>query len=716
MQYLQGSCVIEKSIDLLANSRRVKRPKGDNSMSEFKYPLELKSLADFAPSEIISTGYGVLDITFLNLMMQSEDGYGLAGNANNDDYLPSKALAAAGSSSLSTTDVDFLYVLSRQTFGEAWKFTIAANTGTWPTLADYDFFEFAVENYRLGLRLQPIRAIQQDCSTASTTLTHQINSCVWDDVGAGTSDRHTDVFKRYFYAMGIRDAVRFPELTESIPDSATQTSWNRISTIMCIGVITELIYHYIIGALQSDRFAWSLGAAQPGLLPSKVNTTELATTLDPIWLHFTKPLIHDSLAGNLTSDSYDGLANPYGCFDFSLIDLAAMEPFNQRLLVDFDVPVPSLDSARNMYGGGLWEVKERGNYETVHFANLLNLAEPSGSGYTAHGISTWYVGPNTAIGLDFLEDVRRFKSDFEQMLRRKHWTWFDVTKVFDNFWTPFNVTKSVSGFCDPAIYKAILRQFGGFDDSSKTFSNGMGYYSGGNNTSTGTNLLDSGVWFDGGAQDHENWWMHAIIWEGQEPRDVLYIGSEMTINELAYDFMFGLLYACEADDDEHKIVYYRQRYVEMIDFRDGSHFGFASPVTTVDIPRFECYTHYLETALLYMKYGVWIDNIGATVSRIYSAARPKGYVEKHPMRIERYGDIDVKIQLIQACTAVFGTNSVTSNSPVKITEEKKSAPPKGVAEKSPQTKEEKEPIVGKAVSTEPDGTKPPKVGGSDEDE
>lgn len=675
-------------------------------MSDFKYPLELKSLAPFHPSEIISTGYDVIDLTFINLMMQSEDGYGLAGNPNNDDYLPSKALGQSGSSSITTDGVDFMFYLSVQLLGEGWDWMIKTITNaSWTSIADYDVFEFAVKNYRYGLRRRPMWEIQEDGSTTATTNVHRTQSINWDHDG-GTLDAHQTYIKRFFYAAGVRDASRFPDLTDSIKDSATQTSWDRISEIMCFGVVMELVYLYVLGALQSDRFVWSLGAAQPGILPRKVESQDLAVSMDPIWIRFTKPLIHDVLGSSMSADNYDGLANAYGAFIFSLVDLSNMDPFNQRLSVNYDVPKSSLGLARKLFGGGLYEVKERGNYERNHFAILLNLAEPAGSTYTTHGISEWALGPNTAIGIDFLEDLRRIKYDFESLLNKKHWTWFDVRAVFKDFWTDFNVVKSISGFCDPRVYKAIRRQFN-HSDSVKTFSDGLGYYSGGNQSSTEADQYTGGAWVS--SFDHENWFHTLFVWPEQDPRDCLYMGSDWDINELLYDLWYQMLFHTDTIGDVHKVYWYRQRYVEIIDFRDGSHFAFASPTSTNDVARFECYGDTLGNGLCQMKYGVWLDEMNTTFSRVYQGSRPKGYVDHHPMRIERYGDPDVKLQLIEAFMALLGATSVeiTSNSPVEITETPRD-------KDNPESKPK--PPVSKGGSKEPTGVDPDEEGGGNEDE
>lgn len=688
-------------------------------MSEFNYPLELKDLADYHPHEHISTGYEVIDLTFLNVMAQSEDGYGLAGNANNDDYLPSAQFGESGSASLATTDVDILYVLLRQVLGEAWQWVVGTLTSaTWSDIADYDFFEWAVINYRYGLRRQHIYALQQDCSTAATTITHHAVALCWDDVGVGTTDMHTDWIKRVFYSFGIRDSKHFPDLTDSIKDSGTQTSWNRISEIMCVGVIMEIIYFFIIGALQSDRFVWALGSQVAGLLPKKVDVEALQTALPEQWATFTKPFIHDALGTSLDDpEGYDGMATAYGAFDFSLVDLAAMDPFSQRLNTVYRVPTPALVAAREIFGGGRYEVAERGNYETVNYALLLNLAEPSGGGYTAHGISKWYLGPNTAIGIDLLEDLRRLEQDFNALLRKKHWTWFDIIGHFSDFWTDFNCTTSISGFSNPAVYKAILRQFGAFADSGKSGSNGLLYYSDANIQSTHLTQLDTGAWNDDGAQDHENWYLHLLIWLGQDPRDNLYLGSSFdNITELQMDLILQLFFHCgDALADDHKVIWYRQRYVEMIDFRDGSHYCWATGKDDKDIPRMEAYSNYLETATLYNKYGIWIGSTSPTFARTYSDYRPKGYVGRHHKRIERYGDPDVKIQLLDACMSLFGTTVVESNSPVEITDKPKTepkAPAENAKAKEPVVVEMKDSPKG---DSKPPSEKPPIEGGSDED-
>jgi hypothetical protein len=683
-------------------------------MSDFKYPLEMKSLADYHPSEVISTGYEIVDLTFLNMMAQSSHAYGLSGA-----YLPSYALGQSASSSLSTTDEDILITIFRRLLGESWKYIISIITSaSWPTLADYDFIEWAVKNYRAGLRLQPILALQEDTTTAATTVDHLVKSLNWDD-DATAEDNHTELFKRIFFCFGIRDAGRFPELTDSVKDASTQVSWNRVSEIMCLGAIMELSYLFPLGAAQSDRFVWAIGASTPGLLPRKVSTQDLAVAIDPIWLKISKNYIHDALGDNLDDpEEYDGLAHAYGPFDFSLVDLSAMDPYNQRLSEEYDVPVASLEMARRLFGGARKEIKERGNYETINYALLLNLAEPASSGYTAHGISEWAVGPNTAIAIDFLEDLRRLRSDFEQMLSRQHWTWFDVKQVFTDFWTNFDIVNSLSGFCDPNTYKGVLRQFGAFQDSSRTFpdSDGLGYYSGGNYTSTEQDQAANSVWQV--ATNYENWFHTLLVWKDQDPRDCLYMGTDWDINELLYDLILQLLFHSDTNGDEHKVYWFRQRYVEMIDFRDGSHFCFAGPTTTNDIKRAEILSDYLETDLLALKYGVWMDSINPTFSRVYIDSRPKGYVEHHPMRIERYGDPQVKIQLIQAAMALWGKSTVTSNSPVEVKdskEDKEKVNPESKPKPPPDTKSsDSDPVPIK--SKPPDGTKPPSKGGADEDE
>jgi hypothetical protein len=688
-------------------------------MTEFLTTLSIESLAHFHPSEVLSTGYDHLDLTFVNMKWQSEDGYGLVGNANNDDYLPSAALGVAGSTDLQDgTTVDIGFYLSNYLLGEGWEWM--RNTlisATWSDIADFDVFEFWVKNYRYGVRLQHIWKIQDDGSTAATTITELLDSINWS---GAVNDRHYQYVRRWAYVFGLRDADKFPALTDSIKDAATQTSWNRITEIMAFAAVIEFVFFFILGAAQSDRFAWALGCILAGLLPKKVDVDALATPLEEVWKYLVQPDKMDIMSTNVTN--HDGLTD---CpFDFSLVDLAAMDEFAQRLDTKYRVPASSLNGARKIYGGGLWEVKTRGNYQRVHFAHLLNLAEPVGSAYTDHGISKWYVGPNTAIVIDLLEDLRRLESDFKQLLSKKHWTWFDVTAAVGDLFTDFSISESLSGFADPLVYRPIRRQLS-FADATKTGSNGLLYYSGGEAGSTDASQLDSGAW-ETGAIDHENWWMQCLIFQDHDPRTALYMGDDWTLAELTMDLFIGMLYHSDEynDTNGNKFHWYRQRYTDFIDFRDGSFVCHATATSGNAMPRFEDTHDVLSDAVLQLKYGIWADNPSTFVTdRVWQASRPKGFVERHPTRIPNFGNREVKIQLLQMMFSHWGVNSPTAKRdapPQKDTTPAKVDKVDNTKTEDVKQKDAKEPIVFDAQkdskSTPPSGVKPPKEGGKDEDE
>jgi hypothetical protein len=298
----------------------------------------------------------------------------------------------------------------------------------------------------------------------------------------------------------------------------------------------------VLLAMNSDRATMNLGYLEYGMIPSKVG--DLQTSIDNIWSFIARRTKINFLDSGVVAQMSGHESYLENYFTWSLLDGTDLEWSIERYSVGVPVSGMMLALARRL--SGITKVERNG--QTFHYFALWNMVSAGSVLATDHGDTVFYSGLNTAMGLQYFYDKREMPRHFKAAVEnRKHWTWTDLKDVSDH--VDFKFKQNLAGISDPSIYWGMRRHFRyttapNIDNSAATGSNWWITLVSG--TTTIDDLLySSAVSYGWGtnsiAQNTPSFWALMFLLGYFEDYYRLYIGADVTADEVALDLLIGLL-------------------------------------------------------------------------------------------------------------------------------------------------------------------------------
>jgi hypothetical protein len=332
--------------------------------------------------------------------------------------------------------------------------------------------------------------------------------------------------------------------------------------------------------------------------------------------------------------------------------------------------------ARQMFGIG--------EHDGNHFALLLNGVKPSSSGdYDNHGTAEWACGIQTVVMLKLLKDCKNwYKNMLAAVKQSVHYTFKDISTVFDDYAIDFNPVTSLEGVAEKEVWWAIRRNFAYSDTNMNTpletevVRDPQACHS--------SNTLKSGL---------ENYagvpmWQFVFL-QGMFDEDYsLVTGVEVDMKQLKYNFVLEMLMSLTstASWQDYRYSTSMIRLVEMW-YTKTSEFRTLCGIQTTtngqsEQPRWEHlldaqdYTNYPTVALKYMC-GIVQNGIQSKIAPV-SFPRPYGLYEQRTHFIHYFSDAAL---LRSFARGLFSTPEIKmTNDPIP--------PPKGENDAKSDTDEE----------------------------
>jgi hypothetical protein len=541
---------------------------------------------------------------------------------------------------------------------------------TWDAGKGMQIFFIGFEAYKAGLMYENYPNWGQDLEGAVTSAAPAVRDDAHDLVGGllwydSDDNHHYSWYCRIMYGLGLAMRNDFPDLTSRIESTTSQTMLFRNIESMYFLAIVALNDLFPLSAMQSDVAVFNLA----GLYETNRNRNipeDIYKAADNDWLPFVVPDKYATFAVANKWQTYTGDFINTSVIEATTIDNAIHNWKTQYLVCGW-----SLKMARSMWGLGTYS--KRGN--TIHFANLFNGIIPTADGlYNTHGVSSWALGINISIGIDYLKARQTLPQDFLRFVNKKNFTWTQVNEIYSKFFTPFSVLGSLNGYCEPEVYIASRRGvlFEDFVDTTSFFRNesvsnvgtAAEYYQ--SNTDTIVADLSTTLYYGG------EWiWLytHQYI-----PEDYyLLMPYQWDDKEIYYSFLFGILFdtiydpsGVTIDADFDKVKHSHARFVECIDAKQPEKVSCLITSTVVDQPKIEDVKDVLATGSLdtTMKYGMELVNRQATGASIQVGHRPNQWKGASTTYIENIGNRDVALGLI-ANSFMYSTSGAQVKEPAK---------------------------------------------------
>jgi hypothetical protein len=274
------------------------------------------------------------------------------------------------------------------------------------------------------------------------------------DDGAGTNSSHDQWIKRFAYLFGLKRSGDLPNIVEKATDSTFtyRHRWIVVRSIRDTRKITDL---FPVGALASDKAAFSLGNFVNRYIPSHIPKEMHNTAVEDIWAWVISETKQDVLASNVTN--HKSFITDF--FDYSYLANTNYDASNRLSALNIYVDADALKIGRMLFGIGRTEISG----EEYHFCNLLNIAvETSGGAYDTHmidgGTKKWFVGINTALVIDYFSQPDLGEDGwpkyFEKILKFDHWTGSTLKGMADDL-VVTDVRSAVKGTAEKDVYRPL---------------------------------------------------------------------------------------------------------------------------------------------------------------------------------------------------------------------------------------------------------------------
>jgi hypothetical protein len=684
-------------------------------------PISADSMDDM-PFEYVQTGFEPIKIYTNRWLYTSDDYYACAMSSAFNPKVEKAWSGTADEDTVLAEDIELPEYVCRGLLGQATKWlNDRAYSGSWTDITDaanYKLLYFWYYNFSQTLnRLEP-RKLQDDGSTAATTLAQIIQGLDWNDEGVGGGARHHQWVKRWADFMGYRYSKIRPNFVDKL-DAANETNRTRVSMILAAFAAIEFCYVLPALVLQSERAMFALAAMHEGELNKKIQDVEgLGGAFEDIWRRLTTRNRYDTVTGNFTN--YVPMTTRF--INLDVLDASDVDTTLSRARNNFRMPTFAVNFGKTFAGISKYTDGQR----TIHFANLHTFHPADDDAYPldetyVHGSGEWLLGQDLAVCLDWLSYNDGWIEDMCHVIvkDRKHYTWTgdELSKIVDDMWVDFNFITTISGYCSPVIQRGLDRHFA-FDSNTKTtLTDSKGkvvtVYPDSEMKATfdPESLIDTLMWEDDNNVFSHWWWLSLYGWDYDDPKVNLVSYGGMTPEEIAADFLLGMLIDTNKPnaDRDHAVELTKIVAVELVDAENYDKlYGFASTKTGTSMPRFEDIYDHLSA---YASFG-HRDHIGAiasanlTKARMFTEPRLKGHLGFKPKIIKDWGKYQTKLAMIDLMWSLLG-----SNSPIKEKAEEK--PKTEIKPKASQPKDEPKdetksetPSV-KGVGAAPNPKKPP---------
>jgi hypothetical protein len=580
------------------------------------------------------TGFDQVDITIVNMDMQDSagvTGYRMTEGPGFDSADLSADPSGTAFYSYNQDALPWLDYVIQGLGTQAWHFIRVLRKGKFEIPHEDTVLGFYMKEFQRGLLSDTIQMIQNDAS-AATALSDILQGLNYDDDGVGTNDVHWQKLRRKAYKAGIRYRKHMPDLSQRI-ETIDEGIFNKNVAALVIAPALADVYEYPLGMGGSDKGWFNVAMMIEGFLKGKIKSAEFKLALEPVWKEVGRKNKVDILGSNIASHKQ----LTQDILDPGSINSASLDTIIDFFDKEFSVVDEALKTARVKYGIGKYESGE----ETVHFGVFLNGAvETSGGAYDTHGQSTWRLGLNTALLIDFLQDASSLKDDLEQAAKKDHYTWTGIIKIYSSILTPFSIYKGFEGRVEPQYYRAARSQLRFSDDPDSTTGFMNDVVSADVSDIQSANVFKFGtsgtsMLFEQGAA------ILPFVWNFIQDKWILYSGTRMTLPEFIAIFEYGIEFLSAKGTHAANVDFTASRihlveFINAVDTESVEGLMYA----TSDTYRFDHVKDvYSCTRNITHKYALTLvqKQPDFTSYPIYSASRLKGIKDKPPSRIPNFG-------------------------------------------------------------------------------
>jgi len=645
-----------------------------------KIPLNWtkKTDMDFDPTRIIQPGYNVKQVGPIVTMLLQATASATAsfGYVNSATYLDNIAKYVDNSTPVypAPADEDPVLGMLEQMVAQAWTaIRYIVYGGDYPTMdvtIDDNLFKGCFEFFKAGILNRPFPWVKKGDmdildSGLTTDLSDAIEGVSWgDDAALSPAYDHIAWFARIAYAFGVSMRGDFPQLSQRIEATNNATIVTRnLEALFFLFPITLMDYFYL-SAAQSDVAVFNIAALLDSLVNKKV-PSEIFNAIDQSWRDFVIEHKYAVLGTNLSDlRTYTGDFIGHSLLDATTLDNVIHDWKTKGMVSNW-----ALKKARTNWGIGVYEK----HGEKVHFMNLFNGAIPD-TGYTTHGDTTWELGINIALLVDYMKNREELVRDYLAYVNKKSYTWTDVAKIYSTWFTEFSVLTSLKGFCEPEAYRPLRRQFAYSDHPTNT--NGWRDETGGLLTRDPQLLLTGDAFKDDeNTRSLASEWAYFYFYNQLPSHYRLYFPYDIDEAEFYNMMWFGLLFDMTADDgdaystldmdiDTDLCMYTvrSMRLIEMINSKMPDKVECLAWAYDTQIPKFEDVNdvldlaNYEDTAL---KYGSELIDSAPASNTAYCSHRPKGWKDAPVVYLDMIAHEDVAKQMI---TNAIGMSAVSLSS------------------------------------------------------
>ena len=569
--------------------------------------------------------------------------------------------------------------------------------GSYPvrdTDVDDNLLSMIYREFMNGICNQKIGWFDKDAKlTAETVLTDALEGISWgDDAAALAVVHHAGWFSRLFYVMGLAYAKDFPKLATRIENTNHDVVFLRNIEALLFLATKDLMDFFYLAAGQSDVGVFNIASLYEGIVSKRV-PEEVFHAIESLWSNIANEDKFDVLGSTLGTGS-GALTTLTGNFvAHTLIEATTISNAIFNWKTKFKVSNWALNKARTLFGIGKYEK----HGETVHFANLFNgVVADDGGDYDDHGETTWELGVNLSIMIDYLTNCKGLVDDYLQYVDKKGYTWTEVTDVYKVKFTEFSVLTSLKGFAEPEAYRPMRRSIGytGEGESGQS-EEGPLYTTGWRSKPVHFDpqeLLTADE-FETGNDSYETGceWAYLIFADQLPDYAKLHMPYDWEEREVYNSIWFGLLLDCTSGADitnaeMHGIantvaVYHwtsrRMRVVTMVDVKQPEKIRCLAYSDDTQNPKWEDvddvldFTNYLDTAL---KYGMML--VYTTPSEIVHNMRhrPKGWPEAPETTWENIGNVDVARQILKNAVGMSSSGKTAAPDPAPQVADKEVGP------------------------------------------
>lgn len=592
--------------------------------------------------KIGATGYATIDIT-LPYYPSSTIQRLIPGTGNDNawpdcDWLPSKVTNYGTWSTIKTSAVAikttsmqlFPYLVEVKATLETWWMDMSVSV--WPSMTDATcLFAKVLDDVKLGMLNQPPRHLQNDLSTAATTLAEIIDGFNWKDGGLN-DDRHHLLLRRLAYFWALNYTHKMVPLAQNIvATNSMKDNFDKIVEVVTALILEEIYWFFMLMPLQSDRAGFNLAFMDYNLLKAKA-IEEMVTAVDEDWYDWVKT----GKVAYITAPSlHEVWTNEY--INDNLVQATTLDnTFWKIENYNFKIPATSLMLARQLVGLGKYD-------DNKLFAFLPHTGYQSDDGtYDSHGEETWAIGVETALMLNMLDDARGKDRDMIKALNgNKHYTFIDLAPLISDYWTDFNIVKNLNGLAEPEVGWAMKRNFA-FGDATMVLANEVEVA----RDPTGvledaTNLISTDV------GSVSAWagipiWPLVLLQEEIGEYYSLVVPAKVTERHMRFDLLMGLLWG--VDDatgwQDYHYKYSVLKFVEFIDHKSKEllDWVWSDATTGENHLRWECVRDVCNSVLsIATQYNfTLVENGIIPLSKTFQAARPHGLEDAYDKLIDNF--------------------------------------------------------------------------------